>query len=245
MTTFLLIPGGGADPSCWRFVVAELADRGHRGIAVDLPCEDDAANLHTYVEAVAAQHAQQRDDHERPVVVAHSFGGFTGALACTRVDASAMVYVSAMIPRPGERPDDWWAATGWKNAQRAAAISGGYDPDDTNALFYNGVDAAVIADEVERVQSETPSMFPWPAADLPQIPTRFVLFRDDRFFPEPFMRRVVAERLGVEPDVIPGGHMAMLSHPVELVDQLVSAAEVCTDAKDDVTPGNPGTDTRM
>ncbi|WP_458318810.1 alpha/beta hydrolase [Mycolicibacterium brisbanense] len=226
MTTFLLIPGGGADPSCWRFVAAELADRGHHGIAVDLPCEDDAADLHTYAEAVAAQHAQQRRDNKRPVVVAHSFGGFTGALACTRVDASAMVYASAMIPRPGERPDDWWAATGWKKAQRAAAVSGGYDPDDIDALFYNGVDAAVVADEVERAQSDTPSMFPWPSPELPQLPTRFVLFKDDRFFPEPFMRRVVAERLGVEPDVIPGGHMAMLSHPVELVDQLVSVAQV-------------------
>jgi pimeloyl-ACP methyl ester carboxylesterase len=225
MTTFLLIPGGGADPSCWRFVVSELADRGHRGIAVDLPCEDDAADLHAYAEVVAAQHVQQREDNERPIVVAHSFGGFTGALACTRVDASALVYVSAMIPRPGERPDDWWAATGWKNAQRSAALSGGYDPDDMDALFYNGVDAAVVADEVERRQSDTPSLAPWPSADLPPIPTRFVVFRDDRFFPESFMRRVVAERLGIEPAVIPGGHMAMLSHPVELVDQLIPAAE--------------------
>lgn len=46
------------------------------------------------------------------------------------------------------------------------------------------------------------------------------LFRDDRFFPEGFMRRVVADRLGIEPEAMPGGHMAMLSHPVELVDLL-------------------------
>ena len=51
-------------------------------------------------------------DGERPVVVAHSFGGFTGALACSRVDAAALIYVSAMVPRPGEAPGDWWDATG-------------------------------------------------------------------------------------------------------------------------------------
>lgn len=67
MTTFLLVPGGGCDPSCWRFVVDELDRRGHRGIAVDLPCEDDSADLDAYADAVVAQH---RDDGEPPVVVA-------------------------------------------------------------------------------------------------------------------------------------------------------------------------------
>lgn len=222
MTSFLLVPGGGSDPSYWRFLVAELAVRGHQGIAVDLPCEDDSADLTAYAEAVAAQ---WRSDGERPVVVAHSFGGFTGALACTRVNASALIYVSAMIPRPAERPADWWRATGCDDAQRAAAAVGGYDADDMDALFYNGVDAAVVAEEIARAQSDTPSLKPWPAAALPHLPTRFVLFRDDRFFPEEFMRGVVADRLGIEPEVTPGGHMAMLSHPVDLADRLITAAE--------------------
>jgi hypothetical protein len=49
-----------------------------------------------------------------------------------------------------------------------------------------------------------------------------VLFGDDRFFPERFMRAVVADRLGIEPEITPGGHMAMLSHPVELTERLVA-----------------------
>ena len=219
MTTFLLVPGGGCDPSCWRFVVDELARRGHRGIAVDLPCEDDSADLDAYADAVVSQH---RDDGESPVVVAHSFGGFTGALACTRVGATALIYASAMIPRPGERPADWWASTGCVDAQRSAARAGGYDPDDETELYCNGVDAAVVAAEVPRGQSETPTVAPWPASELPRISTRFVLFADDRFFPEGFMRGVVADRLRVEPESTPGGHMAMLSHPVELTDRILA-----------------------
>lgn len=219
MTTFLLIPGGGCDPSYWHFVVGELADRGHRGIPIDLPCEDDAADLHAYADAVAAQY---RCDGTRPVVVAHSLGGFTGPLACPRVDAAELVYVSAMVPRPGERPGDWWEATGCVAAQRAAAEAGGYDPDDTDAVFYHDVDPEVVAGVIERAQSDTPMTAPWPAPALPQLPTRFVLFGDDRFFPERFMRSLVAERLGIEPEVMPGGHMAMLSHPAELTDRLVA-----------------------
>jgi len=45
----------------------------------------------------------------------------------------------------------------------------------------------------------TPSLSPWPAAALPRLQTRFVLFQADRFFPEQFMRRIVADRLGIEP----------------------------------------------
>lgn len=220
MTDFLLIPGGGSDPSYWQYVVAELALRGHRGVPVDLPCEDESADLHAYAAAVAAQHTAGAG---RPVVVAHSLGGFTGPLACPLVDAAALVYVSGMVPCPGERPGDWWEATGCLDAQRSAAEAGGYDAGDMDALFYNGVDAAVVAGVVERDQSDTPMDAPWPGDSLPQLPTRFVLFADDRFFPEPFMRATVARRLGIEPEVIPGGHMAMLSHPGELADRLVAA----------------------
>lgn len=218
MTTFVLVPGAGSDPGYWRFVVAALADRGHRGIPIDLPCEDDAAGLAEYVDAVVTQ---TPDDAEAPVVVAHSFGGFTGALAADRLDASALVFAQAMVPRPGERPGDWWENTGAQAHQVRAAQDGGWDPDDIDGLFYNDVPADVVATEVERRQSDTPSELPWPGAALPDIPTHFLLFRDDRFFPESLIREVVADRLpGVEPDEVPGGHMSMLSHPAEIATYL-------------------------
>ena len=224
MTTFLLIPGGGSDPSYWRFVVNDFAQRGHLGVAIDLPCEDDHASLEQYVASVVHQCP---DGAGRPVVVAHSFGAFTGALACAPLDARELVYVSAMVPRVGERPDQWWSVTGCERAQRRAAVNGGYDASDMTALFYNGVDAHVVAAEIERRQSDTPSQATWPGKSPQPISTRFILLRDDRFFPADFMRTVVADRLtGVTPEVAPGGHMAMLSHPTQLVDAILGSSRL-------------------
>jgi hypothetical protein len=36
---------------------------------------------------------------------------------------------------------------------------------------------------------------------------------DDRFFPVDFQRTVAQERLGLNPDVIPGGHLLALARP--------------------------------
>lgn len=216
MTTFVLVPGAASDPSYWRFVRGELERDGHDVIAVDLPCEDDSAGLSEYVEAVVRAVGDSRDI----VLVAHSLGAFTATLACQRLSVELLVLVSAMIPAPGESGDDWWTNTGHHEAYRAAAERVGFDPDDEVAFFYNGVDPDIVAAEVARDQSSTPMQQPWPLTAWPDVPTRFVLFRDDRLFPADFVRRLVHDRLGIEPDEIDGGHMAMLSHPRELADLL-------------------------
>jgi hypothetical protein len=47
-----------------------------------------------------------------------------------------------------------------------------------------------------------------------------VLCTEDRLFPPEFMRRLVAERLGIVPDEIAAGHYVALSRPHELADLL-------------------------
>jgi pimeloyl-ACP methyl ester carboxylesterase len=72
----------------------------------------------------------------------------------------------------------------------------------------------------ERRQSGRPFEDVWPLDRWPDVPTRFLLCRDDRFFPAPFLRRVVPERLGIVPDEMDGGHLVALSRPEELVERL-------------------------
>ena len=61
---------------------------------------------------------------------------------------------------------------------------------------------------------------PWPLAAGTDVPTKFLLCRDDRLFPAEFMRRHVHERLGITPDEIDGGHLVALSRPKELAERL-------------------------
>ena len=79
---------------------------------------------------------------------------------------------------------------------------------------------AVAKAAPEPAQADRPFEAPWPLAAWPDVPTRFLLCRDDRFFPPAFQRRVVRERLGIVPDEIGGGHLVALSRPEALVDAL-------------------------
>lgn len=224
MTTYALVPGAGTDSWYWGPVARRLAVLGHRALPVDLPCDDDGAGLDDYADAVAD--AVQADGPvDDLVVVGHSFGGFTAPLVCDRLDVRELVLVTAMVPAPGESGAGWWAATGHDTALVEHTARFGLDPDDVIALFYHDV-AEGTANEAlrhERPQSAAAFEQPWPLERWPEVRTRFLLCREDRFFPTSFMRTVVARRLrGVVPEVVPGAHHPMLSHPVELAAALTA-----------------------
>jgi len=167
-------------------------------------------------------------DRSDLVVVGQSFGGFTAALVADRLPVDALVLVAAMIPAPGERAADWFANTGYEQAvqEQARRDGGKTGSEDPFVVFYHDVPRALAEEALskERSQSDTPGHNPWPLEAWPAVPTRFVLCTEDRFFPPEFMRRVVAERLGVIPDEIAASHCVALSRPKELADMLVSYA---------------------
>jgi pimeloyl-ACP methyl ester carboxylesterase len=224
MATFVLIHGAGGDSWYWHLVVPELRARGHEVVAVDLPCEDDSAGLPEYADAVVDAIGDRTD----LVLVAQSMAGFTAPLVCERMPVDLMVLLAAMVPAPGESPGDWWDNTGWAQARREQNQRDGRDPSaevDVIADFLHDVPPDVVADAMargERRQSGTPFEKPWPLTAWPDVPTRVLICRDDRFFPADFMRRVARERLGITPDEMDGGHVPALSRPRDLVDRLVA-----------------------
>jgi pimeloyl-ACP methyl ester carboxylesterase len=57
--------------------------------------------------------------------------------------------------------------------------------------------------------------------EWPAVPIRVLSGAGDRFFPLEFQQRVARDRLGLEPDVLPGGHLLGLSNPVGVADYLL------------------------
>lgn len=217
MATFVCIHGAGGRGSYWDLVAAELHEVGHETVAMDLPCDDDAAGLSDYADAVVDAIGDRRDDL---VLVAQSLGGFTAPLVTERVPVELIVLVTAMIPRPGETGGEWWANTGHAQAVAAQHLS----DEGPETLFTHDVPADVLAAAgPPRRQSGTPMEEVWPLAAWPDVATRFLLCTDDCFFPPDWMRGVVRERLGIEPDEIPGGHCAFLSRPEPLAGAIIRA----------------------
>jgi pimeloyl-ACP methyl ester carboxylesterase len=218
-TTFVLVPGAGGNSTYWHRLVDELERRGHRTVPVDLPSGDDTAGLAAYADAVVAA----ADGAASVVLVAQSMGGLTAPLVCERLPVALLVLVNAMVPRPGETGGEWWTVTGQERARAEhARREGRSGPPDDVADFFHDVpdDVAAAAQEQPFEQSARPFEDPWPLSAWPDVPTRVLVGRDDRFFPVDFQRRVAAERLGLEVDEVQGGHLVALSRPVELADRL-------------------------
>jgi hypothetical protein len=219
--TFVLIPGAGGTAWYWHRVAPLLQAAGHAAIAVDLPGDDPTAGLPEYARLVASAIGSR----DNVVLVAMSLGGFTAPLVAAEVPVSAMVFVNAMIPRPGETPGAWWGDTGWSDARVAAAKRGGYSTEfDLTVYFLHDVppDIAAAGEPYQRPEADVAfgsacDFSAWPPAAI-----RAVAGADDRFFPVAFQQALARDRLGIEADVLPGGHLLALAHPAELASYLLA-----------------------
>ena len=221
--TFILIPGaGGAASWYWHRVVPLLRQAGHETITVDLPAADPAAGLPEYVRLVASAAGDRND----AVLVAASLGGFTAPMVAAQRPLAGIILVNAMIPAPGETPRAWWDNTGQPQAQRAAAEQGGYGTDfDLDTYFLHDVPPDVVASGEGQQQAEADAVFE-SACEFtawPDVPTWVVAGLGDRFFPAGFQQQVARERLGIEADLLPGGHLIALAQPDLLARYLLNA----------------------
>jgi pimeloyl-ACP methyl ester carboxylesterase len=224
VNAFILIPGaGGRSWWYWQRVVPLLRAGGSDAIAVDLPGDDDAAGLPEYARLVT----EAVGDREDVVLVAASLGGFTAPLVASAVPLASLVLVNAMVPVPGETAGEWWDATHAIEARQGAADVRGYSQEfDLATYFFHDVPAEVIASGEGLQFAETDAVFESVCdfTSWPDIPIRVVAGEHDRFFPADFQQRVAAERLGLDADLLPGGHLIALARPEPLARYLLTAA---------------------
>jgi pimeloyl-ACP methyl ester carboxylesterase len=158
------------------------------------------------------------------VVVAQSLGGFTAGLAAGRVPLREIVFVNAMIPVPGETAGEWWDNVDSATARQQAAAAGGYGDFDLAVYFLHDVPPELAAEGEPYQREEKDIAFTQPCAfdSWPKVPIRVLVGADDRFFPADFQRRVAKDRLGVDADLRPGGHLIALANPSRVAEYLLA-----------------------
>jgi pimeloyl-ACP methyl ester carboxylesterase len=229
--SFVLIPGAGGMAWYWHRVSPLLQAAHCEAIAVDLPGDDESVSLNDYAEIVVRAIGERSD----VVLVAQSLGGFVAPLVCARAPVRMLIFVNAMIPRPGETAGAWWENTGAVTARMAAAEAGGYSAEfDLPTYFLHDVPEAVLRNGPARQRPQAESVFRqrcgfqrWPA-----IPIRAIASANDRFFPVEFQKRVARDRLKMDPEKLPGGHLVALSNPQGLADLLLRLEHEAPDANE-------------
>jgi pimeloyl-ACP methyl ester carboxylesterase len=229
VTTFALVHGAWHGAWCWERLLGPLQRRGHRAVAVDLPCEDLAAGLDAYADAVAASLA---DADEDVIVVGHSLSGLVAPLVAARRPVGAVVYLTAFVPvagrsmtdqfrdspepillfQQGPQPDEHGRSHWPDEAVARRSLYPDLEPDDARWAF-----------ERLRPQAPTSQRERHPEA-LPQVRSVSIVGSQDEGVNPEWCRRVSRERLGVEPVELAAGHFPMITCPEALADALDAAA---------------------
>jgi pimeloyl-ACP methyl ester carboxylesterase len=132
MANFVLVHGAWHGAWCWRDVVAQLAAQGHRAHAVTLTGVGERAHLmsplitlETHIADVANTiEAEELDD---VVLAVHSYAGMLGTAVADRMPQRLkhLVYVDAVVPRPGES----WSGTHASATREARLAAAQASPD--------------------------------------------------------------------------------------------------------------------
>jgi pimeloyl-ACP methyl ester carboxylesterase len=126
MAAFVLVHGAWHGGWCWQRVVQALAHEGHRAHAVTLTGVGERAHLlssaitlETHIADVAG--LIEAEELDQVVLAVHSYAGMIGTAIADRMGRQLrhLVYVDAVVPRPGES----WSST-HARAVREARIAG-------------------------------------------------------------------------------------------------------------------------
>jgi pimeloyl-ACP methyl ester carboxylesterase len=226
MSTFCLVNGSTQNPLCWKLLVPELVKHGHQTLTPSLPVDEPAASGARYAEVIAQALEDAGDD---VLLVGHSASGMFIPLVPSLRPIRRLVYLAALIPKPGASIREQLAAEpDMLNAGWLAEFRAGNDPSTNDEvaikfLFHDCPAEAMKLGLQTRMKmyAEGAMTETFPLATLPEVPSSYIVCADDRTITPEWSRRTARERLGVNAIELPGGHCPYLSRPLQLVEVLI------------------------
>lgn len=224
MTLFVLLHGGLHHGSCWAGVTAELARRGHRAVAPELPVDDDSAGALQWAKAAidAIERARVGAASEDIVVVAHSISGLCAPVVATLYPVHQLVFVGGLLPVPGQsfvehlalNPD----AITFPAPQEQGAGPFGLTWESVREGFYHDCPEPLARRAFDELRHQSFTVFTerCPIDRWPDIPSTYVLMRDDRAVGGSWARRNAVSRIGARIVELDGGHSPFFARPLEL-----------------------------
>jgi len=225
LPNIVLVHGAWADGSCWSDVIEGLQGQGYNVTAPQFPetsLSDDVARLRQVLSA-----------QEGPTVVAgHSYGGqIITALGTDAPNAVGLVYIAAFGLDEGESIGALLEGGGPPSPaianMRVDEQGFGWLPEDDFVGHFAADIDPVRAKVMYAVQQpislsafgETMGVPAWKA-----LPSWYMVATNDEAVP-PDAERQFAGRMGATTVEIESGHVAMVSHPDEVIRLIVEAAE--------------------
>jgi pimeloyl-ACP methyl ester carboxylesterase len=236
--TFVLIPGAWHGGWVWRPVAKRLRATGHEAVALTMPGLADGDDptglvLADAVDRIVSEVVSR--NLSDVVLVAHSWGGYpmTGAAFALKERLSQVVYYNAYVPRPGRSVLDDLPEE--RAAVARAAI--GASPTGSWEIGFDFVSRVLMPGEPEPLQRllaellvPHPGRYGSDPSTVPEVttlgvPASYVLSEHDSAVAG---GAKFAERVGVEPVIVPGTHQSLLTHPDAVAAALlqVSAEDV-------------------
>ncbi len=230
--TVVLVHGAFADASGWNDVTEKLQKRGYTVLAAANPLRGLASDAE-YVKTILST-------IEGPIVlVGHSYGGAVITNAATgNPNVQALVYIAAYALDEGERLVDANALGGghsdladhlvirpYPGAPEGDA-DGYIDPAFFHELFAQDLPPkqTAVMGASQRPAALSALFTPSGVPAWKTIPSWYLVASQDHTIP-PEAERVMAERAGATTVEIDSSHVAMMSHPDEVIDLILDAAE--------------------
>ena len=230
--TFVLIPGAWLGTWSWQPVARLLTGRGYPVLALTLPGlsyngSSARLGLADAVDYVVSE--VERRDLADVVLVCHSWGGYpaTGVAHRLANRVVKVIYLSAVVPARGTSMADENEQYGEVIRQAIAASPNAtvpLDPDAVKVVLMPG-DPAPLQALVSQLLLPQPGGYMTDSLDPPPVTeigldAAYVLCADDIALARPGAE--FAARLGLDPLLIPGNHMTMLTQPAVVADAVVS-----------------------